>query len=275
MFKRILTLLLVLCLAISLGIAALAGESESIDVIVNDSAIVLDIPVQAEEGTTYVSALPVVQALYPSADVALTGNGLTVSCAELTLSIDLSLPYVVANGRYFYLPNAVRVHESGALLLPSRTLALLLGASVAWDPLGSDVVFTSGETPLASGETIYDADDLYWLSHIINAESGNQPLTGKIAVGNVVMNRAADPSRSFPNTIKGVIFQKNQFSPAASGSVYKDPNDESVIAAKLCLEGANVVGNALYFHNPRIARNSWAARNRSYVATIGGHAFYA
>jgi len=72
-----------------------------------------------------------------------------------------------------------------------------------------------------------------------------------------------------------VIFQKNQFSPAASGSIYREPNAESVIAAKLCLDGANTVGNALWFHNPRIVRSCWATRNRTYVTTIGNHAFYA
>ena len=96
-------------------------------------------------------------------------------------------------------------------------------------------------------------------------------MAGKIAVGNVVMNRVA--SYKFPNTVEGVIFQKNQFSPASSGSIHRDPNWESVVAAKLVLDGAVVLENALFFN--RAGLNCYASRNRPYVATIGGHSFYA
>ena len=37
-------------------------------------------------------------------------------------------------------------------------------------------------------------------------EAGNQPYKGKLATANVVMNRVL--SKNFPNTIKGVIYQK-------------------------------------------------------------------
>ena len=83
----------------------------------------------------------------------------------------------------------------------------------------------------------------------------------------------ADPR--FPGTVKDVIFQSNQFTPVRNGSIYRNPSNESVIAAKLCLEGANTVGSSLYFVNPRVSPNSWASRNRPHVATIGAHAFFA
>ena len=92
-------------------------------------------------------------------------------------------------------------------------------------------------------------------------------------MGNVVLNRVA--SSLFPDTVYEVIHQRNQFTPVTNGSINLTPNAESVAAAKLCLDGANTIGNALYFINPRSAPNSWAARNRSYVATIGAHAFFA
>ena len=92
-------------------------------------------------------------------------------------------------------------------------------------------------------------------------------------MGNVVLNRVASPR--FPNTVYEVIFQRNQFTPTINGSIYRTPNAESVVAAKLCLEGVNTAGNSLYFVNPRVSPNSWAQRNRPYVATIGAHAFFA
>ena len=115
--------------------------------------------------------------------------------------------------------------------------------------------------------------NLSWLSRIIYAESGNQPLAGKIAVGNVVLNRVNSPA--FPNSVYAVVFQQSQFTPVMNGTIYSTPNAESVIAAKLCLDGANTVGDALYFVNPRATPGSWASRNRPHVATIGAHAFFA
>ena len=82
----------------------------------------------------------------------------------------------------------------------------------------------------------------------IYAESGNQPLEGQMAVGNVVLNRVASPI--YPNTIEGVLAQKNQFSTYQSGSLAKrTPNESSVIAAKLVLDGGVVeeTRGALYF----------------------------
>ena len=159
------------------------------------------------------------------------------------------------------------------ILVPVRTLCQALGATAVWDAATGSVQITGGAGPIASGDSWYDADDLYWLSRIIYAESGNQPLEGKIAVGNVVLNRVASPL--FPNTVYDVLFQRNQFTPASSGSINRTPTAECVVAAKLCLDGANTAGNALYFVNPRVSPNSWAARNRPHVATIGAHAFFA
>ena len=132
---------------------------------------------------------------------------------------------------------------------------------------------TRGSGAAKFGEQYYNADDLFWLSRVIYTESGNQPLEGKMAVGNVVMNRVKHPS--FPGTIEGVLAQKNQFTTYWSGHIARStPNAESVIAAKLVLDGGVVeeVKNALYFDS---AANSWASRNRTCVAVIGGHRFYA
>ncbi len=272
MLKRLLTLALCLCLTVGLGGSVIASESDGIDVIVNDTVIDLDAPVQVVGQGTYVSYWPVVRALYPDAAVIWQNGQSVVTASDLTLSIQPGRNSLVANGRYLYMPQGVKLFGQ-VLMVPSRTLAAALGAIVAWDGTGRDVVFTAGNGPIASGDAVYQSDVLYWLSHIINAESGNQPLEGKIAVGNVVLNRVN--SSKFPNTVYEVIFQRGQFTPVSNGSINKTPNDESVIAAKLCLDGANTVGSALYFLNPRTASNSWAARNRSYVATIGAHAFFA
>ena len=113
------------------------------------------------------------------------------------------------------------------------------------------------------------------MSRIISAESRGEPLAGKLAVGTVVLNRVA--SSQFPDTIYGVIFDDKwgvQFTPTANGTIYQEPTAESVLAAKLCLDGAREAGDSLYFLAPKIATNHWVMENRELVAIIGNHWFY-
>ena len=270
MQKRVSCLVLTLALFAALSAHAVAAESNC-NVVVDGKALSNTITKVIGQNT-YVSYWPVVSAMYPEATVAWE-NGQSVARADgLTLCVPVGGQYLVANGRYLYVADGVQV-ENGSILVPAQALAKALGASVGWDGVNQCAVFQSGSGPIASGDTYYNSDSVYWLSRIIYAESGNQSLEGKIAVGNVILNRVADSQ--FPNTIKDVIFQRNQFTPVSNGSIYRNPSAESVIAAKLCLDGANTVGNSLFFVNPYVSPNSWASRNRTCVATIGAHAFFA
>ena len=114
-----------------------------------------------------------------------------------------------------------------------------------------------------------------WLSRIISAESRGESLRGQVAVGNVILNRVA--SGQFPDTIRDVIFDRKdavQFEPVANGTIYSEPTAQSVLAARLALNGTSVVGNSLYFFNPSYSSGSWVRQNRPYHGTIGCHVFY-
>lgn len=63
----------------------------------------------------------------------------------------------------------------------------------------------------------YTKAELRLMSSLIYCEASGEPYAGKLAVGIVVMNRKS--SKSFPNTVKGVIYQKYQFGPARNGSL--------------------------------------------------------
>ncbi len=180
--------------------------------------------------------------------------------------------YVIANGRYLYVESLVKTIE-GKIAVPVRTMAEVFNLNVGYDAQTRHILLSrqeGGDHFIMDGASYYDEEILYWLSRIIYSESGNQAMTGKLAVGNVVMNRLNSPQ--FPNTIEGVLFQKNQFSPAMSGSIYRAPKESSVVAAKLVMDGAVVLEKALFFN--RAGMNTFASRNRTYVATIGAHAFY-
>ena len=158
--------------------------------------------------------------------------------------------------------------ENGRTYVPLRLVTEALGGSAEWDP------YLSGAAVTSAGAD-YDAVDLYWLSRIINAESGAESTEGQIAVGNVVLNRVA--SKEFPSTIVGVIFDRVdgvQFEPVKNGTVYKLPPTRSVEAAKRVLSGENVIGNAMYFYAPALSQGVWINANRTYLKTIGCHRFY-
>lgn len=210
------------------------------------------------------------EAICPGVTVAWNGTSAIVwKEGVISMSITPGMSYVTANERYLYVPGGVQTKDS-TVMLPLEVILKALDATFVWNADGS-LDITTGNGGILNGSRFYKDEDIYWLSRIIYAESGNQPLKGKLAVGNVVLNRVN--SSRFPNTIKGVIFQKNQFSPVSNGTIYRSPSTESVIAAKLCLDGAVALNNVLYFNVNGL--RSWASRNRTYVATIASHTFYA
>lgn len=159
------------------------------------------------------------------------------------------------------------------------TISLKYGTTVdrlkAVNNTTSDMLI-AGQTLKIVTPISYSSTDLYWLSRIIEAEAGGEPYLGKVAVGNVIINRVA--SADFPNNIKDVIFQYcngiPQFSPVAEGTIYNSPSADSVKAAQDALNGSKPVGQALFFFNPDKASAPWIVNNRTYVTRIGNHVFY-
>jgi N-acetylmuramoyl-L-alanine amidase len=228
-----------------------------------------------ENNTTYVPLRAAAQMLRPDAAVTWENNQGVVRTRDLTLTARPGSLYVNANGRMLYAAHGVKA-KNGSLMIPVRVLCKAFGASVDWDGSRGLITIKSGSGTIQPGDSFYDADAVYWLSRIIHAESEAEPLTGKIAVGNVILNRVK--SSDFPNTIYGVIFDSRwggQFQPAKNGTIYNTPSAESVLAAKLCLDGASVAGSSLFFLNPAISSNFWMMQNKSYITTVGNHQFYA
>ena len=228
-------------------------------------------------GMTYVSVKVMSQQMDTTAQVAWDAERqtVTVTTGSLTLTAGVGQKYLVANGRYLYLPEGVILTEEGQTMVSLDALAKAFDATLGWDGEAGTFVVTRGSGAIESGDTFYGENDLFWLSRVIYAESGNQVLEGKMGVGIVVLNRVNDRSGIWPDSIKGVIAQRNQFSTYKNGRLAnRTPNAESVVAAKLVLDGGIVeeVKNAYFFDTFR--QNSWAARNKTVVAAIGGHRFY-
>ena len=90
------------------------------------------------------------------------------------------------------------------------------------------------------------SSDIGILERIVEAEATGEDIKGKILVANVVMNRVN--SKTFPNSIEGVVFQKRQFSPIADGRYYSvTVTNESKEAVSRALQGEDYSQGALYF----------------------------
>lgn len=239
--------------------------------------ILTDTVAYLQDSRTYISLPAFCEALELEYETLIPeeGEALRLNLLDMTVTAPDSFGYIEANGRCFYLPAVETIR--GEDCYPVATLCSLVGASVTWDGHTESIdVDSTYLHPLREADYVYDEDELTWLSRIIDAEAGAESLLGKIAVGNVVMNRAA--SGAFPDTIYDVIFDTRygvQFTPIETGTIFNEPRDQSVIAAKICLEGVDVVGASLYFVNPDWGLSSWFRDTRTYVTTIGDHDFYA
>ena len=222
------------------------------------------------QGTTYVPLRAMVEALCPQAQISWENGQAVVRWDGNQLIARPGERSILYNNGRISMDMPVQLEE-GRTLIPLRPLCALFDTQVDWFPGTSVAALTSQEALRSS----YGEDELYWLSRIISAESQGECWEGKIAVGNVVLNRVR--SREFPDTIYGVIFDDRwggQFEPVRNGTVYHTPTEESVRAAVACLNGENTVGDSLYFLAPALTNNHWTMENRDYVTTIGAHWFY-
>lgn len=113
-------------------------------------------------------------------------------------------------------------------------------------------------------------EQLNLLSKLVAAEARGESYEGQVAVAAVVLNRVKD-SR-FPDSIEGVIYQKNAFSVVRDGYINAQPTEESYKAAKDALYGNDPTNDAIYFWNPDISTCNWINTLNPHLR-IGNHVF--
>ncbi len=266
-----------LLLALSMFILPVAAKFTTIAVYIRGKELISDPMVRRIDDLTYVPLRAFVCALDDKAQFSWSDETQTamVYTSGMEIKVRQDAKYIIANGRYLYLGGGKVRNEEGSLMLPIRPLAKAFGVEVEWDSQRDCVLVSGTVSPISPGWSYYNEESVYWLSHIVFSEAGCECLEGQIAVAQVVLNRKA--CYLWPNTIYGVIFDDRagvQFSPTANGSIYQEPSEESVAAAKMALDGADVVGDCCYFLNPDISSDGWFERNCNYVTTIGSHKFY-
>ena len=122
---------------------------------------------------------------------------------------------------------------------------------------------------------------LLCLTQAVYYEAGFEPLEGRRAVAQVVINRMRHPA--FPKSVCGVVYQGAsspvcQFSFVCDGSLYRAPapaawrDAKAVAAAALLGYVETSVGSATHYHADYVAPR-WAPMLTK-VAQLGAHIFY-
>ncbi len=122
---------------------------------------------------------------------------------------------------------------------------------------------------------------LLCLTQAVYYEAGFEPVDGRRAVAQVVLNRMRHPA--FPKSVCGVVYQGSrspvcQFSFVCDGSLYRQPSAQAwkqargIALAALGGYVEPVVGAATHYHADYVAPR-WAPM-LSKVAKLGAHIFY-
>ena len=115
-------------------------------------------------------------------------------------------------------------------------------------------------------------DDMNCMMRAIYFEANRSSRDGMVAVGSVVMNRVE--SEKYPDTVCGVVSQKNQFAPGVMTRKMNSPvlpDVQEAASAVLRGERHPLVQNAKFFHTYGY---TFPYKNMHYVLVAGGNAFY-
>jgi hypothetical protein len=155
--------------------------------------------------------------------------------------------------------------------------ARIINASIAFagGPLHAAAPFA------ISGSDVDQRRALLCLTQAVYYEAGFEPLEGRRAVAQVVLNRLRHPA--FPRSLCGVVYQGAgtgtcQFTFVCDGALYRKPASEAWLEAEIIARAAlagyvdRSVGEATHYHADYVAPR-WAPLLAK-VAQIGQHIFY-
>lgn len=132
------------------------------------------------------------------------------------------------------------------------------------------------EEEKASRAMSVSPEDYQVLLKIVQAEAGICDDKGKILVANVILNRVK--SGKFPGTVKGVVYERSQFSPVSNGSINSvKVTSETVACVDRALAGEDYSNGALYFMYRRGSRSravSWFDSHLTYLFKHENHEFF-
>jgi len=214
--------------------------------------------------------------------------------AELLALVALVLAAIVA--LVIALLPAREAANAATVAVPAKAAALIQAtsgeASTEMRAVGEQAKIINAALPFAggpvqaarpfaaSGNDLDHRRALLCLTQAVYYEAGYEPLEGRRAVAQVVLNRLRHPA--FPKSVCGVVYQSNgrvcQFTFVCDGALYRAPargaweQAEAVARAALAGYVEKEVGAATHYHADYVAPR-WAPL-LSKVAQLGQHIFY-
>lgn len=165
------------------------------------------------------------------------------------------------------------INFRGSLWAPALILSAACLSGCNTTKVEAPAVETTKAAPTPAKQVYhYSAKDRECLKRAMYFESKRTSRNGFMAVGTVVMNRLT--SGAYPDTICGVVAQKNQFAPGVMTRAMDEataPDLEGASEAILKGERHADVKDAMFFHTNGL---KFPYKNMSYVAVAGGNAFY-
>ena len=188
--------------------------------------------------------------------------------------------------------------EAVSVVIPPRAAAALVEATTGAKAaevratgrdaqmINAQLPFTAAPLQVARAFTVDEASldhrrALLCLTQAVYYEAGYEPVEGRRAVAQVVLNRTRHPA--FPKSVCGVVYQRStgsvcQFSFVCDGALYRRPSqsawNEAETVAEAALDGyvEKSVGEATHYHADYVAPR-WAPMLAK-VAKLGAHIFY-
>lgn len=165
-------------------------------------------------------------------------------------------------------------------LICSMLIGVLIGCLPSVNAYAAEEV--SINNTVSQDTNKYTAGELRLLSALIYCESQGESYNGKLAVGIVVMNRKR--SDAYPDTLKGVIYQRYQFSPVTNGTLNKalseyDKGRFTSTSEKQCIKAAKSALNgtrSITLNDKKIGFSkylSFSGKLKGYTLKIGNHQF--
>jgi len=149
-----------------------------------------------------------------------------------------------------------------------------------WKSISSPERTVDYEVLVNENAVLLSEEDYEILCRIVEAEAGNEDEKGRMLVARVIINRVE--SSRFPNSVKGVVFQKSgnicQFSPVANGSYYHvTVSEKTRNAVEKVLRGEDESQGALFFVNRSAAKGdsmNWFDTKCTPLFSYGRHEFF-
>ncbi|WP_019369095.1 cell wall hydrolase [Sphingomonas sp. HT-1] len=191
-----------------------------------------------------------------------------------TLNLNPAVPQDL-QGRAMVQPIPVQnQNASPSVQVPAGDAAVEQQAEATADPKPEYASLSEAVDSQEEAVALEDDRELRCLATGVYYEARSEPLSGQLAVADVILNRST--SGRFPGSVCSVITQRGQFSFVRGGKLPKAPDNAQWRRAMAVAQVArknlweSPAGDALYFHARYVSPNF----GRATVATVGNHVFY-